>query len=119
LGNAWNWNIIIIITEEFSIIIIITEEFSIIIIITEEFSIIITTRRVPYTWWIFRAVSNEIYGALILEPTIPSTVPVCEKYEDLDDFWLDLAKGQTLKQTNFHQSVGPSVSLQQKHAPTK
>jgi hypothetical protein len=65
-----------------------------------------------------RAVSNEIYGALILEPTIPSTVPVCEKYEDLDDFWLDLAKGQTLKQTNFHQSVGPSVSLQQKHAPT-
>jgi hypothetical protein len=23
-----------------------------------------------------RAVSNEIYGALILEPTIPSTVPV-------------------------------------------
>jgi hypothetical protein len=65
-----------------------------------------------------RAVSNEIYGALILEPTIPSTVPVCEQYEDLDEFWLDLAKGQTLKQTNFHQSVGPSVSLQQKHAPT-
>jgi hypothetical protein len=59
-----------------------------------------------------------MYGALILEPTIPSTVPVCEKYEDLDDFWLDLAKGQTLKQTNFHQSVGPSVSLQQKHAQT-
>lgn len=61
------------------------------------------------------AVSNEIYGALILEPTIPSTVPVCEKYEDLDDFWLDLAKGQTLKQTKIHPS---SVSLQQKHDQT-
>ena len=60
-----------------------------------------------------RAVSNEMYGALILEPTIPSTVPVCEQYEDLDDFWLDLAKGQTLKQTNGHQSSGPSVNMQQ------
>ena len=44
------------------------------------------------------AVSNEIYGALILEPTIPLSIK--PQYDDIDDFWLEFAKGQTINKTS-------------------